>query len=78
VGCAFARIQTLRADGATIAAGVPVLKGGLALAVLLLAGCPGDPLPCGVVDDPDASAPSLVDDPFVGTHLKGTRSLIRR
>jgi len=45
-----------------------VLKGGLALAVLLLAGCPGDPLPCGVVDDPDASAPSLVDDPFVGAH----------
>jgi hypothetical protein len=48
--------------------GLPVLKGGLALSVLLLTGCPGDPLSCSTVDDPDASAPGLVDDALVGAH----------
>lgn len=43
--------------------------GGAALAGLLVAGCPGDPLACGEAQDPDASAPGLVDNPLVGAHV---------
>lgn len=45
-------------------------KVGLAVVALLLHGC-GPPPPdpdCRSVPDPDASAPGLVNDPFVGAH----------